>query len=216
VACTDNEPDWEAGPGKPGVFHIEADLDDERAVALLDITRNTRALVDLLVVSLHWGPNWGYEPLPGHRPLAQALIDTGTDIVFGHSCHVFRGIEIYRQRPIIYCAGDFIDDYAVDHVHPNDQSLMFIVDVEGGEPRRLLLQPTMIEDFHTRLAHPHEADEILHKMSYLCARLSTPMRHEGRIGDVEIADSPEGVGSRAGRGHAPSRWSAPDTAQPGS
>jgi poly-gamma-glutamate synthesis protein (capsule biosynthesis protein) len=50
------------------------------------------------------------------------------------------------------CAGDFIDDYAVDPVECNDQSFMFTVDVEGGRLRRVLLQPTIIEDCQARLA----------------------------------------------------------------
>lgn len=40
------------------------------------------------------------------------MIDAGADLIFGHSCHVFRGVEVYKNRPIIYSAGDFIDDYA--------------------------------------------------------------------------------------------------------
>ena len=72
VACTDNEPDWEAGNRRPGVFHIETDLADKGALALLGITRDTRPEVDLLVVSLHWGPNWGYRPPRSHCPLARA------------------------------------------------------------------------------------------------------------------------------------------------
>ena len=152
VACTDNEPDWEAGNRRPGVFHIETDLADKGALALLGITRDTRREVDLLVVSLHWGPNWGYRPPRGHCPLARSLIEAGADVVLGHSGHVFRGIEIHQGRPIIYCAGDFIDDYAVDPVECNDQSFMFTVDVEGGRLRRVLLQPTIIEDCQARLA----------------------------------------------------------------
>jgi poly-gamma-glutamate synthesis protein (capsule biosynthesis protein) len=184
VACTDNEPDWEAGNRRPGVFHIETDLADKGALALLGITRDTRREVDLLVVSLHWGPNWGYRPPRGHCPLARSLIEAGADVVLGHSGHVFRGIEIHQGRPIIYCAGDFIDDYAVDPVERNDQSFIFTVDVEGGRLRRVLLQPTMIEDCQAQLASGGEAAKILAKMNFLCAQLGTPLRCEGGTGEI--------------------------------
>jgi poly-gamma-glutamate synthesis protein (capsule biosynthesis protein) len=188
VACTDNEPDWEAGNRRPGVFHIETDLADKGALALLGITRDTRREVDLLVVSLHWGPNWGYRPPRGHCPLARSLIEAGADVVLGHSGHVFRGIEIHQGRPIIYCAGDFIDDYAVDPVERNDQSFIFTVDVEGGRLRRVLLQPTMIEDCQAQLASGGEAAKILAKMNFLCAQLGTPLRCEGGTGEIEIPE----------------------------
>jgi poly-gamma-glutamate synthesis protein (capsule biosynthesis protein) len=197
VACTDNEPAWEAGKNRPGVFHVEADVADERAVALLGIIRDTRRQVDCLVASFHWGPNWGYEPPRGHRPLARALIDAGADIVFGHSCHVFRGIEIYRQRPIIYCAGDFIDDYAVDPIDRNDQSFIYTVGVEERRPRQILLQPTMIDGFRARLALSDEAGAILDKMSSLCAPFGTTMRHDGLTGAIDITGAAEGFDWRA-------------------
>lgn len=43
---------------------------------------------DLLVASIHWGPNWGYEIPLEHRVLAHELIDAaGFAIVHGHSSH---------------------------------------------------------------------------------------------------------------------------------
>jgi poly-gamma-glutamate synthesis protein (capsule biosynthesis protein) len=197
VACTDNEPAWEAGKNRPGVFHIEADIGDERAIALLGIIHDTRPHVDCLIASVHWGPNWGYDPPRGHRPLARALIDAGADIVFGHSCHVFRGIEIYRQRPIIYCAGDFIDDYAVDPIERNDQSFIYTVGIEERRPRQILLQPTMIDGFRARLALSDEAGAILDKMSSLCAPFGTTMRREGLTGEIDITGAAEGFDRRA-------------------
>jgi poly-gamma-glutamate synthesis protein (capsule biosynthesis protein) len=197
VACTDNEPDWEAGTNRPGVFYIEADLDHPGTQALLRITREVCREVDLLIVSLHWGPNWGYQLPPGHRLIGWALIEAGADVVFGHSCHVFRAIEIHRARPIIYCAGDFIDDYAVDPVERNDQGFIFTIEVEGARPRRILLEPTVIDYFHARLARRDEASAILDKMSQLCAVLGTPVRRQGLIGEIDVAAAAEGIGAPA-------------------
>jgi poly-gamma-glutamate capsule biosynthesis protein CapA/YwtB (metallophosphatase superfamily) len=197
VACTDNEPGWEAGENRPGVFHIVADPCDERAIALLGLIRDGRPRVDCLVASLHWGPNWGHEPPRGHRPLARAVIDAGADVVFGHSCHAFRGIEIYRERPIIYCAGDFIDDYAVDPIERNDQSFLYTIDVEEGRPRRISLEPTMIKGFRARLARNDEAGAILDKMSSLSSPFGSLVRREGLTGEIDITGAAEGPDGRA-------------------
>ena len=187
IACTDNEPGWEAGERRPGLFYVPTKLHDQRVGALLARALKVRELVDLLVVSLHWGPNWGYAPPPDHPPLARALIEAGADIVFGHSAHVFRGVEVYRARPIIYSAGDFIDDYAVEPSERNDQSMIFTVEVDRGIPTRVRLRPTVIEHLQVRLAGEREVEQILDKMSYLCASFGTSMSRQNMTGTIELS-----------------------------
>jgi poly-gamma-glutamate synthesis protein (capsule biosynthesis protein) len=63
-------------------------------------------------MSIHWGGNWGYQIPPAHRHFAHRLVDeVGVDIVHGHSSHHPMAIEVYRDRPILYGCGDFINDY---------------------------------------------------------------------------------------------------------
>jgi len=173
IACTDNEPGWEAAEQKPGICYVPADLEDHRAKRLLELVSTTAAQVDCLLVSFHWGPNWGYRPPPEHVTFGRALIDAGADIVFGHSPHVFRGIELRNGKPILYSAGDFIDDYAVDEVEPNDESFLFSVEISGGAVRELALRPAVIRDFQARLAEPRLAWWIAAKMQSLCDELGT-------------------------------------------
>lgn len=155
IAFTDNEPDWEATKTTPGVYFVPTDISDPRAQELFQQIRDTN--VDFLIVSAHWGGNWGYRPPKEHVSFAHALIDAGADLVFGHSPHVFRGIEVYKNRPIIYSAGDFIDDYAVDDVEKNDESFIFVVE-KGKE---LLLYPTLIRQFQAVSAPAWENMEVL-------------------------------------------------------
>lgn len=173
LAFTDNEPGWAAGPGSPGVHHVPLDLADGRARDLLQLVRRTRDRTGLLVVSAHWGPNWGPEVPEEHRAFAHALVEAGADVVFGHSPHVFRGVEVHRGRPVVYSAGDFVDDYAVHPVARNDQSFVFLLDVRDGLPHRLRLHPTVIEDLRARTATV-EAGTIARRMARLSAELGTP------------------------------------------
>ena len=112
-------------------------------------------------------------PPAEHPPFARALLDAGADIIFGHSGHVWRGIEWYQCKPILYCAGDFIDDYAMDELERNDQGFVCVVELEGDRVRRLLLYPTVIGEFQARRACPDEAEAIAGKMGGLCAELHT-------------------------------------------
>lgn len=188
IACTDNEPDWAASGKHPGVWYVPMQVQDERAHQLFEIVQRTKAEVAYLIVSLHWGPNWGYAPPPEHKPFAHALIDHGADLIFGHSGHIVRGIEVYQNKPIIYCAGNFIDDYAVDEVERNDQSFLFLIELNGTTLSRLLLYPTVIRHFQARRARNDEIHVIVAGMQRRCAQLQTATRwneEEERL-EVEI------------------------------
>lgn len=173
IAFTDNEPDWEATVEKPGVFYVPIDLEDNRSKRLFERVHQTRNQADFLIVSAHWGPNWGYRPRKNQIPFAHRLIDAGADIVFGHSCHVFQGIEMYRSRPILYSTGDFIDDYAVDEIERNDESFIFLIETSNEKILRLRLYPILISDFQARLAEKDGARKIAMKMEKLCKELNT-------------------------------------------
>jgi poly-gamma-glutamate synthesis protein (capsule biosynthesis protein) len=164
ISFTDNEPFWKAKENKPGIFYVPIKTNDNRAKMLFEIIRRVRGEVDLLIISAHWGPNWGYFPPKEHPLFAHALIEAGADIIFGHSSHVFRGVEIYQNRPILYSTGNFIDDYAVDEIERNDQSFIFLVETNGQKILRLKLYPTLIENFQARLAKGEEVEEITQKM----------------------------------------------------
>ncbi|MFF1381931.1 CapA family protein [Arthrobacter sp. NPDC058288] len=188
IAFTDNQPDWEAGPHRPGVYYVPADgrqQGDARVRDLLALVRRTKARADLLVVSAHWGGNWGADVPSAHRDLARALVDAGADVVFGHSAHIFRGVELYRGRPLIYSTGDFIDDYAVDPGERNDQSFIFCLETAGAVPVRLQLHPTVIAGFQARLAGK-SSRHIALRMQGLSAQLGTQSRWVDETNVLEI------------------------------
>lgn len=175
IAFTDNEPDWEARENTPGIFYVPVESGGRRAADLLNLVQETRDRVQLLIVSAHWGPNWGTEAPLSHQRLAKALIDQGADFVFGHSPHIFRGIGIHKGRPIVYSAGDFVDDYAVDPKERNDQSFVFLLEATAGVPGILRLYPTNIARFQTQLAHS-DAWSIAGRMQRLSNLLGTQSR----------------------------------------
>ncbi|HEX7456671.1 MAG TPA: CapA family protein [Candidatus Nanoarchaeia archaeon] len=186
TSFTDNEPTWEARKDQAGVYFVPIDLKDQRAKKLFGSIKKAKEEADLLIISAHWGPNWGYASPKEHPPFARALIDAGADVIFGHSGHVFRGIEIYKGKPIIYCTGDFIDDYAVDEIEKNDQSFIFVLETVDDRIGRIKMYPTVIRDFQVRLADDGEAEEIVQKMSQLCAGLGTKTSWQGKEKRLEI------------------------------
>ena len=186
IAFTDNEPPWEATGEQAGVWYVPTALQGKRAEHLFEVVRRTKEEVDLLIVSAHWGPNWGYDPPAEHVPFAHALIDEGADVIFGHSGHIVRGIEIYKDKPVMYCTGDFIDDYAVDQTERNDQSCLFVVEIAGSSISRLLLYPTVIQQFQAQRAQNAERRAIVAMIKGLCAKLHTATTWDEQEARLEI------------------------------
>lgn len=199
TAFTDNEPPWEAKPDRPGTFYVPVDLKDNRARLLLELIRG-REQVDTLIVSAHWGGNWGYTPPEEHVRFAHDLIDAGADIIFGHSSHVCRGIESYKNGLILYSTGDFVDDYAVDLIERNDHSFLFLVELGAKGVTRVRLYPTTIGSCQARRATA-EAHDIARKMQELCAKLGTIARWDaaGQLLEIDLKAPEEFCSETIGR-----------------
>lgn len=176
MAFTDNEPDWAAQENKPGIYYLPADKYDKRLQPFFRRIADAGQEADFVIVSAHWGSNWGADPPLDHRSLAHAMIDAGADLVFGHSAHIFRGIEIYKNRPVIYSAGDFIDDYAVDEIERNDESFIFILEKNEGSNIKIYLHPVCINQFQANLASSHRREAIISQMESLCHDLGTNLK----------------------------------------
>ncbi|ELY68490.1 Capsule synthesis protein, CapA [Natrinema versiforme JCM 10478] len=196
VSLTDNTPEYAADEESPGTARIEIDesrrdsrsrtpdddVDDPETKRLvrdaLERARETNP--DLVVASLHWGPNMVTEPPESFREFGRWLVDAGVDVVHGHSAHVFQGIEVHEGSPIIYDAGDFVDDYRVDDELRNDRSFLFVLAVTpDGRPTELRLHPTEIEDCAVREASPQAAAWSRERMRTLSAPFGTEFDRDG-------------------------------------
>ncbi len=188
VAVTDNEPDWEAGPENPGVHFIAYDrrgLLAPHRTRLTEVLARARERADFVIVSAHVGPNWG-APSAAMRALAQEVVSLGADLYWGHSNHTPQGIELFHGRVILYSAGDFIDDYAVDPEERNDLSFLFTVDVERSRATHVRLYPVRIEDFGVRLARGNEAELVSSRMQTKCAHFGTVVEFQNGVGTIMV------------------------------
>lgn len=117
---------------------------------------------DVVIVSVHWGGNWGYKIPSAQRTLAHRLVDeTELDVLHGHSSHHVKAIEVYDGCLILYGCGDFLNDYEGIEGYENfrgDLDLMYFADVDPSADRLLGLRmiPTQVRRF--RVNHASEAD----------------------------------------------------------
>src|ERR687893_416194 len=174
LAFTDNEPPFAARPGRPGTNYLPVSLKPDvlRRVKAA-VTAAPEAGAGTVVFSNHWGPNMVPRPNDLFRRFAHAVMDRGADVYYGHSAHIFQGVEIYRGKPILYDTGDFIDDYAVDPRMRNDWSFLFRVSVEEDAFECLDLIPVKLSYARVDLATGSERETILDRMERLSAEMGT-------------------------------------------
>ncbi|MGH8579418.1 MAG: CapA family protein, partial [Gammaproteobacteria bacterium] len=100
---------------------------------------------------------------PEQRIFAHRLIEHAhVDVVHGHSSHHPKGIEVYRDRPIIYGCGDFLNDYEGIGGHEEyraDLTLMYFVcmDPSNGRLIRFDMTPMQIRRLRANRASEQDA-----------------------------------------------------------
>ena len=179
-------PDWAAGAGQPGV----ARLDDLAHHSVQRIARCIGALKqpgDRVLVSLHWGGNWAFGVPEDQRRFAHALIDeAGVDLLHGHSSHHVKGIEVHRQRLILYGCGDLINDYEGIEGHTayrGDLGLLYFADLDAeGRLLALELLPTRQCRLSLHWAEGEDRQWLRDTLQRECARLGCTIRDSGERG----------------------------------
>ena len=158
---------WTAEGDRSGVNFLPR-LNELALARIRDTIEAYRTAGDIVVFSVHWGGNWGYDVPEERRAFARALIDTaGVDLVYGHSSHHPLGIEVYKNHLILYGAGDFINDYegiGGREQYRGDLTLMYFpeLDPRTGELRAMKMVPMQIRQLQLPRA-PDAAEKWLQR-----------------------------------------------------
>ena len=184
-AFTDNEPGWEATKTVAGTNYISVgDIKYEQR--FIDDVKKARENVDILIVSAHWGPNKREQPTPEFIKFAHSLINAGVDIFHGHSAHIFQGIEIYKNKLIMYDTGDFIDDYMIYPDLRNDISFLFLVTVDRKKIKNVQFIPVLISNMQVNLALGQDFNWAADRIKKLSAPFGTKIMQKNNEIIVEM------------------------------
>lgn len=176
-------PTWAAGPGRPGVALLES-FAKESVAWIGKLLGAIRRKGDLVVVSLHWGGNWGYHVAQRYVRLAHALIHAGVDVVHGHSSHHPRPIEVFEGKLVLYGCGDLLNDYegisGYEEFRGN-LGLLYLPSFDPGSGRleELRMIPMQVRRFRLELASRADA-----------AWMRQMLEHESRRFGVAVELSP--------------------------
>jgi poly-gamma-glutamate synthesis protein (capsule biosynthesis protein) len=167
--------EWAATDERPGVALL-GELSEEAVRRIAGRIGAHRRPGDLVVASIHWGPNWGYEIPEARRRFGRWLVDeAGVDAVYGHSSHHPIGIEVHRGRPIVYGCGDFVNDYEGIGGHERYRGDLvlgyFATFSSAGALERLAMVPFQSRRLRLRRAAPADRRWLARTLDRECRAL---------------------------------------------
>jgi hypothetical protein len=98
-------PSWLATDDRPGM------LSGDDTDVMVQAVRAADEIADIVVVSIHWG--WELETVPraDDRARAEAMIEAGADVIFGHHPHRLGEVEMIDGHPVFWTLGNFVWPY---------------------------------------------------------------------------------------------------------
>ena len=169
---------WAASEQRPGV-NLLSDFSDKTVRKIREKVKSVKQQGDVVVATIHWGSNWGYEVPQEQREFAHNLIDNaGVDVIHGHSSHHVKGIEVYKGKLVLYGCGDFLNDYEGIRGYEefrDDLGLMYFVgiDIKTGGLIDLDMIPTQIKHFRVNRASGSDVLWLRERLNRECKMLGT-------------------------------------------
>ncbi|MBI2100109.1 MAG: CapA family protein [Candidatus Vogelbacteria bacterium] len=100
----------DVGPNELAATETEAGIILASDPVLPQIISQAANVVDILVISFHWGDEYQTRSNARQQTLAHLAIDNGAKLVIGHHPHVIQEPEYYKEGVIAYSLGNFIFD----------------------------------------------------------------------------------------------------------
>ena len=169
---------WAASEDRPGV-NLLRDTSDRTVRRVRGKVKAVKQQGDIVVASIHWGGNWGYEIPRQQSEFAHNLVDNADfDVIHGHSSHHVKGIEVYNGKPVLYGCGDFLNDYEGIpgyEEYRDDLGLMYFVgmDAKSRELIHLYMIPMQIKGFRVNRAAESDVLWLRERLDRECRRLGT-------------------------------------------
>lgn len=191
--------EWGATTNRAGVNLLE-EVSERTAHRIAGEMHRFKRRGDVIVASVHWGDNWGYQLRDGEIRFAHRLAEEGVDIVYGHSSHHVKTAEIYNERLVLYGCGDFLNDYegiGGYEAFRSDLTLMYLAAVDPRHDRLVEARfvPMRVVRFRLHRASGEDAKWLRSLLSELGAPFGT---------DVDLAADGSLIAritsSRAGQG----------------
>jgi len=115
----------------------------------------------LVIIFPHWGGEYETIHSATQEKLAQSWIESGADLVVGSHPHVIQDAQIYQNRPIFYCLGNFLFDQTFS---VNTQRGLVLAGKISQDKLTLELLPVKSVHLKVQLLQGEEKDAITNSL----------------------------------------------------
>jgi len=115
---------WKATEKNSGIAWIN----EKKIEKIKEDIKTAREKVDILIVSLHAGEEYIFEPTQFQISFSKAAIDAGADIVIGHHPHLIQKSEQYQNGWIFYSLGNFVFDQSFSKETMEGQTVKILIE----------------------------------------------------------------------------------------
>jgi len=164
----------------PGILPLDPEL-------VVEDIHSAKKISEYVFLSLHWGVE--DQPYAHKRSveLGHLFIDAGADAIIGHHPHVPHGIEIYKNKPILYSLGNFIFGYCRKEWAKSQNFLAEIV-FGAKSIQGIVIYPISggYDVFQPYLLENEQANTFLKDLQLKSAAFGTGIAIENGIGYIAI------------------------------
>ena len=126
---------------------------------MVNAIKKARTNSDYVIASVHFGKEGSHFLEDVQVKSAKEYIDAGADMVVGHHAHVLQGIEMYKDKPIIYNLGNFIfNKVELD-------TAIFEVRISRNGNMDYYMIPGIQKDEYTSLANDVDKKRIINNLN---------------------------------------------------
>lgn len=93
---------WYATTDTPGM------RSGDDTASMVEAVETAAKVADLVVVTVHWGMELDTTPRPDDVERAQAMIEAGADVIFGHHSHRMQPLEMVGDAAVFWSLGNFV------------------------------------------------------------------------------------------------------------
>ena len=174
---------WAAAPDRSGVAYFD-EPNAQAADLVVQQVADARQPGDLVVVSVHWGANWGYDVGRAERRFAHRLVEGGVDVVHGHSSHHPRPVEVHRGHLVVYGCGDLVNDYEGISGHGqfrSDLRPLYLATLDRGSGAMVRLRLAVLRAWRLSLrpATPEDVTWLATTLDRVSSSLATRVVADG-------------------------------------
>ncbi|MBQ6538957.1 MAG: CapA family protein [Bacilli bacterium] len=126
---------------------------------MINLIKELKKETDYVIPVIHFGREDSHELEDAQVSSAKAYIDAGASMVVGHHAHTLQGVEIYKDKPIIYNLGNFLfNDLKVD-------TAIYKVILNDDGTMEYYMIPALQENSSTKLLSGSEKQRVINDIN---------------------------------------------------